>query len=63
MRFSEKVKAVRYKLFLTQEEIAKELNVSYTTINRWENEKITPSLKAQKAFHEFCVKNNITFDD
>lgn len=63
MKFSEKIKAVRYKLFLTQQEIAKELNVAFATVNRWENEKMLPSLKAQKVFHEFCVKNGIKFDD
>ena len=36
MKFSEKVKHARTKLFLTQEILAKELVVSYATIYFWE---------------------------
>jgi putative transcriptional regulator len=31
------VKEVRKQLALSQEDLARELGVSYTTINRWEN--------------------------
>lgn len=62
MDFKDKVKAARLKLFMPQEEFAKELGVSFATVNRWENEKVSPSLKAQKSFHEFCKKNNINFE-
>ena len=36
MTFSEKVKSARLQLFLSQEKLAKELGVSFATINRWE---------------------------
>ena len=36
MTFGEKVKFARLQLFLSQEKFAKELNVSFATINRWE---------------------------
>jgi transcriptional regulator with XRE-family HTH domain len=62
MTFGEKVKYARKKAFLSQEAMAKELGVSFSTLNRWENGKSTePNYAAQKAFHEFCVKNNIKF--
>ncbi|MFR1480312.1 MAG: helix-turn-helix transcriptional regulator [Hydrogeniiclostridium mannosilyticum] len=37
MDFSSIVKKVRLELSLTQKQLAQALNVSYTTINRWEN--------------------------
>jgi len=63
MNFGEKIKAVRKKLFLSQEAMAKELGVSFSTLNRWENGKFEPNYTAQKAFHEYCVKNNVIFKE
>ena len=39
MTFAEKLQYVRKQLFLSQEAIAKELGVSFATVNRWENGK------------------------
>lgn len=63
MTFGEKIKFARKKYFLSQVAMAKELGVSFTTINRWENGKFEPNYAAQKAFYEFCIKNNIHFKD
>ena len=62
MSFSEKVKYVRLKLKLSQEELARELGVSFATINRWENGSYNPSRLAKKAFEEFCNNKNIKFE-
>lgn len=59
MTFAEKIKVVRKQLFLSQEAMAKELGVSFATVNRWEKEKCAPSYKAQKAFNELCKKYRI----
>ncbi len=61
MIFSEKVKFVRKKLNMTQAELASALGVSFATINRWENNQVTPSSLAQKAFEDFCESNFIDF--
>ena len=61
MTIGEKIKVARKKLFLSQEAMARELGISFATLNRWENGKYEPNYTAQKAFHEFCVKNNIQF--
>jgi len=37
------IKQVRNDLGLSQEEFARALNVSYTTVNRWENGKAQPT--------------------
>jgi len=63
MTFGEKVKIARKEQFLSQESMAKELGVSFSTLNRWENGKIKPNYAAQKSFHDFCVKNNIQFKE
>jgi len=63
MDFKEKIKEVRLKLFMSQEEFAKALGVSYASVNRWEQGKCKPTYKAQKAFIELCKKNNIKIDN
>jgi len=59
MTFHEKVKLVREKLHLSQEALARELQVSFATVNRWESGKREPSIKAKKTFYEFCKRNEI----
>ena len=63
MDFSQKVRYVREKLDISQEELARALNVSYATINRWENSKNKPVRMAQAAFSDYCNKHGIVFDD
>lgn len=59
MIFSSVVKKVRLELKLSQQQLAQALNVSYTTINRWENGHVLPSNLAQKSFFDFCENNFI----
>jgi transcriptional regulator with XRE-family HTH domain len=59
MRLTEFVKDVRRQLDMSQEKLAKALNVSFSTINRWENGKAEPSNLAQKTFFDFCEGNLI----
>lgn len=61
MEFSEKVKIVREKLSMSQEDLARALNVSFATINRWENSKTKPIKIAQAAFDTFCESHGINF--
>lgn len=63
MAFADKVKYVREKLKLSQEELAHELGVSFATINRWENGSYNPSRLARKAFDEYCTDKSITFEE
>jgi len=59
MTFSEFVISVRRKLHLSQKQLASAINVSYSTINRWENEHVVPSNLAVKSFYDFCENNFI----
>lgn len=63
MNFAEKIKQARLSLFLSQEKFAQELGVSFATVNRWERGLCEPHYDGQKAFFEFCKKNNINFED
>ena len=63
MEFSQKVRYVREKLNLSQEDLSRALHVSYATINRWENSKNKPVRMAQVAFNDFCESHGIVFDD
>lgn len=38
MSFAEAIKQIRKKTFLSQESFAKEIGVSFSTVNRWEKE-------------------------
>jgi len=57
MEFSEFVKKVRKDLKVSQADLAKALNVNFTTINRWENNRVVPSNLAIKSFIDYCQNN------
>jgi len=53
-KFSGSVKEVRKQLGISQEDLAHALGVSFATVNRWENEKTSPSKLARTQFDLFC---------
>ena len=55
--YPELVKKLRDKLIISQEELAKLLEVSFATINRWENGHTEPTIKAKRKLFELCKKN------
>jgi len=50
------VKEVRRQLAISQEDLARELGVSYATVNRWENGQARPSKLARAQLDAFCVR-------
>ena len=54
MGFSEKIKNLRQERLLSQEAFAKELGVSFATVNRWETGKTQPTYKALRTIKEYC---------
>jgi DNA-binding transcriptional regulator YiaG len=50
------VKEVRRQLSLSQEGLARELGVSFATVNRWENGLVKPSKLAKAQLDNFCAK-------
>ena len=63
MKYCEFVKKVRKQLNYTQKELADALDVSYATVNRWENNQVLPSKLAVKSFLDFCENNFIDITD
>ena len=59
MDFRDKLLYVRIKLNLSQTELANKLNVSFSTINRWETGKVSPNRKAELALEIFAKENNL----
>lgn len=45
------IRTIREELNLTQEELARELGVTFPTVNRWENDRAQPSPMALKQVH------------
>ncbi len=50
------VKEVRRQLALSQEDLARELGVSYATVNRWENAQSKPSKLARAQLDRVCKR-------
>lgn len=61
MEFSQFCLETRLKLNLSQEMLARKLNVSFATINRWENGKFLPQKLTLYRFEKFCKENGIEF--
>lgn len=61
MNFQESIKQLRQSQFLSQEAFAKELGVSFTTVNRWETGKAKPTYKTMKLINDYCKVNNLDF--
>lgn len=63
MLFPEEIKRIRQRCFMTQEEFAKEINVAFSTVNRWEGGKAKPNLNAMKSIKEFCKIHEVGYSD
>lgn len=61
MEFSKFCLETRLKLNLSQEMLARKLDVSFATINRWENGKAVPQKLTIYRFEKFCEENGIEF--
>lgn len=59
MEYSKLIKKIRDELLISQTDLAKMLGVSFASVNRWENKKTQPTLKARRAIREICKKHNI----
>ena len=62
MDFPKEIKRIRQRSFLTQQEFANVIGVSFSTVNRWEYGRSKPNLKAMKSINTFCVDNNISYE-
>ncbi len=61
MNSGEAVKQIRKQSLLSQQDFAEVLGVSFSAVNRWENNKAKPSYQALKKIRNFCEQQNILF--
>ena len=60
MELSEVIKLIRNELGITQEELAQAVNVSFSTVNRWENKKTMPNPMARVVLLDFFEKRKVS---
>jgi len=60
MEYSEKIKLLREKMFVSQKELAETLGVSFVSVNRWETGKFNPTIKAKKKLNQLFIQYKIT---
>ena len=63
MDFPAVVKYVREKTGMSQEDLARAINVSFASINRWENGKNRPNKLALSVFTSYCKQKGIDIDE
>ena len=63
MEFAKLVKTIRRDLGYSQEQLARVLNISFSTVNRWENKKVKPSPMAKKLFFDFCESKGLNVEN
>lgn len=56
------IKTVRRLLNITQEQLAHDLSISFSTINRWENGKNAVSKLAKLRLIEYCKEKGLDDD-
>lgn len=61
MSLSNEIKILRQRMYLTQNEFAQALNVSFATVNRWETGKARPNISTMKEIRKFCESKNIDY--
>ena len=57
------IKQIRSYLNLNQSELAEQLNVTFQTVNRWENGKVVPNKLAQSMIYDFCKERKVPVYD
>ena len=62
MKWSALIRLLREKLLLSQTEMEELLGVSFVSVNRWENDKNKPTIKAKRKIKELCIKNGVDFN-
>ena len=63
MILPEEIKRLRTRCFLTQDNFANKLGVTFSTVNRWEQGKSKPNRVAMKNIKNFCDENDIAYKD
>lgn len=57
------IKQIREHLNMSQTEFSELLNVTFATVNRWENGRAVPNKLAQSTLYEICKENSVPVYD
>ncbi len=60
--YSRKLKEIRSHLHLTPMELAEQMNLSHSTINRWDAGASIPNRESFGLIKDFCKKHHVPFD-
>jgi len=60
MTIDEILKSIRSEMAISQETLARDLNVSFSSLNRWENKKSKPSRLAIKQLKDYASQNKVS---
>ena len=63
MNYTKAIKDLREKLLISQDELANLLDVSIQTVNRWENGKHEPTIKAKRKLKKLFDDNKINLEE
>ena len=61
--YSDAIIKLRVKLNVSQTELAKILGVSFSSINRWEKGKFSPTILAKEKLKVLFKENNIEWEE
>ena len=59
MGLCEIIKSIRKELNISQTKFARAVHVSFSTVNRWENSRVTPNRMAIALILDYCEKQGV----
>ena len=62
MNWPKIIKAIRAKMFITQTELAEKIDVSFASMNRWEQGYHEPTMKAKRKLAQICREIGIDME-
>lgn len=63
MEFSVAIKTFRQNSYMSQQEFASELGISFSTVNRWETGKAIPNYQTMKRLLEYCKRMGLQYEN
>lgn len=62
MNWPKIIKAIRAKMYITQTELAEKIDVSFASVNRWEQGHHEPTMKAKRKLAQICREIGIDME-
>lgn len=62
INYAQKIKEYRERKFLKQDELAKILGVSKTSVTRWETGKFEPTMEIKKKLYQLFIDAGMKLD-